>query len=163
MENPRDPALNLTPRERPIDPQNPWADDLVGRDELASKLTRLVQTADQSMRCSLHGPWGSGKTYLLRRWQQELENAGFRAIYYNAWEDDSCNDPLLAMLGQLRVEFDQPEFRNIIRLIGKASGPLLEATTGALIQSTTGFRLQGLLEGIRRNGRPPRQTCWTNT
>ena len=149
MQNPRGPALNLTPPERPIDPQNPWADDLVGRDELASKLTRLVQTADQPMRCSLHGPWGSGKTYLLRRWQQELENAGFRAIYYNAWEDDSCNEPLLAMLGQLRMEFDQPEFRNIIRLMGKASVPLLEATTGALIQSTAGFTLQGLLHGIR--------------
>ncbi len=149
MDNPHDVALNLTPREHPIDPQNPWADDLVGRDELASKLTRLVLASDHPMRCSLHGPWGSGKTYLLRRWQQELENAGFRAIYYNAWEDDSCNEPLLAMLGQLGLEFDQPEFRNIIRLMGKASVPLLEATTGALIQSTTGFPLQRLLERIR--------------
>ncbi len=150
MENPRHSAINLASKERPIDPANPWADDLVGRDALASRLTRLVETADRPMRCSLHGPWGSGKTYLLRRWRQDLENAGFRAIYYNAWEDDSCNDPLLGILGQLRVEFDQPEFSNITRAIANTAGPLLEATAGALIQSTTGFSLQGLLDAIKR-------------
>ena len=47
------------------------------------------------------------------------------------------------------MECKQPEFRNIIRLIGKASVPLLEATTASLIQNMTGFKLQGLLQGIR--------------
>ena len=31
---------------------------------------------------------------------RDLENDHFRAIYYNAWEDDFCDDPLLALNGK---------------------------------------------------------------
>ena len=44
---------------------------------------------------SLHGGWGTGKTFMLRRWQASLTTDGYKAIYFNAWQDDFFDDPLV--------------------------------------------------------------------
>ena len=72
-----------------MDQKDPWADDLLDRRELAAKLTVLVRNQTVPLRISLHGAWGTGKTFLLQRWAQDLRNEGFRAVYFNAWEEDS--------------------------------------------------------------------------
>ena len=35
-------------------------------------------------------------------WKQHLKNTGFPVVYYNAWEDDICEEPLLSMLRELK-------------------------------------------------------------
>ena len=92
-------ALQLKLPEPEIQEDNPWADDALKRSEVAEKLTNLITGQSDPFVISLHGQWGTGKTFLLKRWQKQLENDGFRAIYFNAWEDDFCDDPLVAIIG----------------------------------------------------------------
>ena len=99
--------------------EQPWQDDELGREQIAERLTKLIRNQYEPFIVSIDGQWGSGKTFLLKRWQRDLENDGFRAIYYNAWEDDFCDDPLLAIIGQLSHQFEEDSFRKIAVQAGK--------------------------------------------
>jgi hypothetical protein len=35
-------------------------------------------------------------------WQASLEQANYKTIYFNAWENDFENEPLTALLGELK-------------------------------------------------------------
>ena len=78
-----------------------WADDLLERAEMADKLTRYVCSRKKPFVISLNGAWGTGKTFFLERWQRNLQKKRIQSIYFNAWEDDFCDDPLVAIIGQL--------------------------------------------------------------
>ena len=84
------------------DPADPWADDVLDRKDIAYRLTRVIEGQEAPFVISVDGRWGTGKTFLLKRWAQELRNQepSWEAIYYNAWEDDFADDPLLAILAQ---------------------------------------------------------------
>lgn len=98
--------LDIKPKETKIDFTNLWGDDLFQRKECADKLTQILSFSSSPLTIALNGEWGSGKSYLLRRWQEQLKQDGFKAIYFNAWEDDWLEDPLLALLGQLWMTLD---------------------------------------------------------
>ena len=134
------PVLKL--KEPEVDPQDPWRDDIVGRKELSDRLTRLVSPQVGPLVISLHGGWGTGKTFFLKRWQASMERHEFSAIYLNAWEDDFCDDPLLALLGQLSEYFKGSTFHE---LVGKATAsalPLIKANIQSLILKHTGLTLE---------------------
>ena len=78
-----------------------WADDRLNRAEMADKLTRYVCSRKNPFVVSLNGAWGTGKTFFLERWQRDLKKKKIQSIYFNAWEDDFCDDPLVAIIGQL--------------------------------------------------------------
>ena len=77
--------------------------DILGRAYVANRLTDIVKNAakHKSYTVSLHGGWGTGKTYLLRGWQKQLQQQGCRVVYFNAWLDDFQTNPLVAIIGQL--------------------------------------------------------------
>ena len=81
---------------------HPWHDDVLDREKIAERLTNLIRTQSVPFVVSIHGAWGTGKTFMLKRWQKQLEEEeSFQAIYFNAWDDDFCDDPLIAIIGQL--------------------------------------------------------------
>ena len=93
--------LTLKRPEPGITPSNPWEHDWLGRRQVAERLMVLLETHDVPFAVSIDGGWGSGKTFMLKRWQQQLENEDYRAIYFNAWEEDFCSDPLLSIIAHL--------------------------------------------------------------
>ncbi len=93
------PALKVVEPE--VDAENPWVDDVLDRKDIAERLTSIVRGQEAPFVISVDGRWGTGKTFLLKHWQQDLENQDWQAIYYNAWEDDFAGDPLISVTGQL--------------------------------------------------------------
>ena len=93
--------LQIKHPESEINEQAPWCDDRLKRKECADKLTSILANQHGPLTIALNGEWGSGKTFMLKRWRQQLKNDGYTAIYFNAWEDDFVHDPLVALLGQL--------------------------------------------------------------
>ncbi len=122
---------------------NPWSDDVLGRREIAERLTKLIQFQREPYVISIDGDWGTGKTFLLKRWQASLEQQGFNAIYFNAWEDDFCDDPQLAILGQLAEYFREGRLKNFARQAFDVATPLLRqipiALAQAMLQCYTGL------------------------
>lgn len=56
----------------PIDTSDPWSDDVLKRRALAQQLTAALSTVTQPFVLGLHGEFGNGKTFFIKRWQQEL-------------------------------------------------------------------------------------------
>ena len=121
--------------------EEPWLDDMLNRQEIANRLTNLIATQVPPLTVSLHGQWGTGKTFLLKRWQKDLEIQGFKAIYFNAWEDDFCDDPLLAFLGQLANYFKEPGFTGLARHAANIAFPLFKQNVSGIVKTTTGLTI----------------------
>lgn len=85
------------------DESKPWDDDALDRERFGARLTDFVKGVggDSSFVVSVDGEWGSGKTFFLKRWRQQLKNDKAQAVYFNAWEDDFHSNPLVAIVGQL--------------------------------------------------------------
>ena len=127
--------------------ENPWGDDVLERQEIADRLTTIVRGQEAPFVVSIDGRWGTGKTFLLTRWRQDLENHGWRAIYFNAWEDDFNDDPLLAIIGQLSEYFGEGPLREAARAVAGALGHVLvRRVTGA---SPDDLTLDSLLNDYR--------------
>ena len=112
--------------EPEVNPQDPWGDDRLERKEVADRLTSIVRDQEAPFVITVDGRWGTGKTFLLKRWAQDLRNQDpkWQAIYYNAWEDDFADDPLLAILAQFSEHAD-PGFKERAGRLVEVAGPLL--------------------------------------
>ena len=135
--NPRD-ALKLKLPEPDVSAKEPWADDVLDREQLAARLTNLIRNQSAPLTFSIHGNWGTGKTFLLKRWQKDLEAQGFKAIYFNAWEDDFCDDPLLAILGQMSEYFKEDGLKALARRAAEVAVPLIRENALGVLKATTG-------------------------
>ena len=134
-------TVTLKLSEPAVDSANPWSDDLLARQDIATRLTNLVATQEPPLSISLHGQWGTGKTFLLRRWQKTLELDGYQAIYFNAWEDDFCDDPLLAMIGHLAGHFEENKFKELARRVAEIALPLIKENILGVLKATTGVTI----------------------
>ncbi len=154
LANPQD-ALKLKLPEPEVSGGKPWDDDVLGRTETAGKLTNIIRNQSAPFTLSIHGDWGTGKTFLLKRWQQDLVNQQFKAIYFNAWEDDFCDDPLLAILGQLSNYFKKSKLEEIADKVAQSAVPLIIQNTLGILEKHTGINpvlnepQQGPLERYR--------------
>jgi hypothetical protein len=89
--------------------------------------------ADDGLVVSLNAPFGCGKTTFLRMWAADLlsrreENSGLPVpVILNAWENDYCGDPLLAIASAfskvidevdvVQVEKKKQKFRNAAKIL----------------------------------------------
>lgn len=111
-----------------------WADDRLNRAEMADKLTRYVCSRKNPFVVSLNGAWGTGKTFFLERWQRDLKKKKIQSIYFNAWEDDFCDDPLVAIIGQLtRFSEGIERLRKHQKLLEDFASQLLKNAVSAVV------------------------------
>ena len=136
--DPRD-ALRLKLPDLKVSSEDPWADDLLDRKHISSWLTKLIQNQSLPFVIGIHGKWGTGKTFMLKRWQTDLENQGFNAIYFNAWEDDFCDDPLLAIIGQLSSYFTEDRFKEGVQRVSSSALPLIRSNVSSVLTHFTGL------------------------
>ena len=66
------------------------------------------------------------KTFFLKMWKQNLQNEGFTTIYFSAWEDDYCNDALIALIGQIWKNLKDSDFKKIVQSIKECAAPVLK-------------------------------------
>ncbi len=108
-----------------INKENPWGDDALGREKFVNVLTDRVKGGMSPYTISINGDWGTGKTFLLQRWRQQLENEGYKAIYYNAWEDDFFVNPLVSIIGQIATNIEDNSFKSLIDNVKEIANSLI--------------------------------------
>ncbi len=136
------PDLSLKQPEPPIPKDGPWKYDALQRKLIAGNLTNLIRDQKNPFVVSVDGDWGTGKTFLLQRWQAQLEKDRFRAIYFNAWEDDFCDDPLVAIIGQLAEYFQGKGLEKIGKQFKENVIPLLMSILRGLSVSVPGVGVE---------------------
>lgn len=85
----------------PVENQ-PFLHCKLDRQKYANVLTSIVQSYADGFVMAINGEWGTGKTTFVKMWQASLEMEKFKTVYFNAWENDFDNEPLTAILGELK-------------------------------------------------------------
>ena len=81
-------------------PNEHWKGDVLGRKNYSEALSCALVCHGASMTFAVNGVWGSGKTYLLKNWADDLTELGYKVIRIDAWKDDFVEDPLAVVVGQ---------------------------------------------------------------
>ena len=157
QEEARPEPLSLKVEEQKINVVTPWTDDKLERQKIADRLTKVIADQEAQFVISLDGRWGTGKTFLLKRWQQALVNDKYQAIYFNAWEDDFCDDPLLAIIGQLTEHFQEGKLREMAAIVGDIALPILTAKLTGVAFTRKDLKRDNLLADYRTQLRTKRE------
>lgn len=154
------------PTELEIDPKEPFKNDCLDRKKSADILSALVKTITQPFVLSVTGPWGTGKTTFIRMWMEQLKADGHPCFYFNAWENDFVDDPIVPLLGEFQeyIESHAVESKeakaaitknwNRVKKIGggmlRRFGPLaIKAATQGLVDADSVKEAIGDLSGVK--------------
>ncbi len=91
---------------------DPFENDKLNREPLIENLTRLITDLNQPFVISINSPWGTGKTVFIKMWEQYLKNKNFVTLYFNAWENDFANEPLISLIGEIKGQLAKDQKGN---------------------------------------------------
>lgn len=89
--------------------EKPWENDLLGYKEQAETLKKILAKQEGPLVISISAPFGMGKTFFAKNFQEDLKQEGAEAIYFNAWEEDIFDAPLLSLIKAIKNEFGKKE------------------------------------------------------
>tara|TARA_B110000238_G_scaffold190393_1_gene223497 strand:+ start:76 stop:1488 length:1413 start_codon:yes stop_codon:yes gene_type:complete len=95
--------MNIKHYEIEIEQENPFANCKLDRQKYSSVLTNIINSYPYGFVLALNNKWGTGKTTFVKMWEQDLKNTDFQTLYFNAWENDFENNPLTALMGELKT------------------------------------------------------------
>jgi hypothetical protein len=91
---------------------NNWEHDKLDRQESAKFLTSYLtkrfelvseQNAPDTFVFNIRADWGFGKTFFIKHWIEDLEQAHYPAVYFDAWANDFSEDPLIGFIAEINT------------------------------------------------------------
>lgn len=79
------------------DISNEWNGDVLKRKKYSLFLTKYLEDKGKDCVININAPWGSGKTFFLQKWFDDLK-VKHPAVYFNAWKNDYSSDPLVSFI-----------------------------------------------------------------
>ncbi|HEY8890710.1 MAG TPA: P-loop NTPase fold protein [Clostridium sp.] len=126
-----------------IPEDDPFINDKFHREEFINNLMSVLHTYDSGLVLSIDSSWGTGKTTFIKMWETHLKNdADFKPIYFNAWENDDSLDPLVPLISLMSDELisengtkfkDSKLFKIGSKIIKKGVPSLLKTATHGLL------------------------------
>lgn len=118
-----------------IDLAEPFKSCKLEREKYADILTSLVGSYSDGFVLAINNKWGTGKTTFVKMWQQQLRNHEYETIYFNAWENDFEDNPLTALLGELKTitKSSDANFKKVVKSAAKLSKNVAPAVAKALL------------------------------
>lgn len=121
-----------------VSSENPWSDDKLKRQKVAEDFTEILKGINnQPFVLSIDSSYGTGKTFFIKRWVEDLKNVGTMACYYNAWNTDYQSDPLVPFVNAVIKQFPkdisdkmQENFENLIGVLKTAGNFAIKCFAG---------------------------------
>ncbi|WP_433895196.1 KAP family P-loop NTPase fold protein [Sphingobacterium mizutaii] len=88
-----------------IEQDNPFKNCQLNRKIQADALLKLIPAFDKGGVIALNNKWGTGKTTFIKMFEMHLQNNSFSTIYFNAWENDFEDNPLSALIAEMKDNF----------------------------------------------------------
>jgi len=131
----------LNPTELEIDPANPFANDAFDRQPVVDSFVGIITSLKGPFVIAVDSPWGTGKTTFLKMLKASLEIKDHPCLYFNAWETDFAEDPLVAFVGELDSLIKEllPEDRaqETMKSVKKMAGTMAKRVVPAAIRIAT--------------------------
>lgn len=133
------------------------------RKQSIQELTQVIKRINKPFTMTLTSEWGTGKTYFLKTWQQQLEKEAIPFVYYNAWEFEQDVDPLVALIGNIaktiKAELDESFLKrlsesikrkinknSILDLLGKVTDKAIDVITDGVVNDVASKTLNSFKE-----------------
>lgn len=121
--------------------------DIFNRKAYGESLFNLINNTEDELVLALDAPWGEGKSTFIKMWRGLLAENKVANIYFDAFENDYQQDPLLAISSQLYALIDKKddstkaEFKekalSALKVIGRASLRVgIKALTAGVLDET---------------------------
>lgn len=97
----------MTKENAPINILDPWSDDLLLRKGSANFLEKTINAQSKnphqtSALClAIDGDWGTGKSFFIERWRNDLASQGRCVVHFDAWTNDLSDDPLVGFISEI--------------------------------------------------------------
>lgn len=102
-----------------IDGTDAFDNDLLDRQNLALKLTDYLDRLKEGAVLAIDAPWGEGKTWFGKNWEQHLANESHKTVYIDAFERDYVEDPFMLLTSEiLEVIEDESEVEENLKRSG---------------------------------------------
>lgn len=132
-----------------IDVENPFKNDKLQRELEMESLTSIFSVIGNQMVLAVNSQWGTGKTSFLKMWNQYLINEKYKAIFFNAWENDYVEEPFIAFVEEIRKSInDEDKIRGFIdkaKEVGFALAKQSPKMVSKIIKEKTGFDSQEII------------------
>lgn len=134
--------MRLKPVELEINFDDPFENDALERRKVIESFVRIVTNLNGPFVIAIDSPWGTGKTTFLKMLQISLENSGCPCMYFNAWETDFADDPLIAFVGELDSLLngfcpEEGERQETIKSMKRMAGAVARRMVPAVIRIAT--------------------------
>jgi len=113
----------------------PFLNCKLGRQKYAKVLTKIIDSYPNGFVLAINNKWGTGKTTFIKMWEQELKDNNYQTVYFNAWENDFENNPLTALMGELKTlttKSSEPKFKKALKNAAVISKHLIPTLVKAL-------------------------------
>lgn len=117
-----------------VESSNPFENCVLNREQYGKTLNSIIDSYPDGFVLALNNIWGEGKTTFLRMWQQSLNNLEYRTIYFNAWENDFEDNPLIAIMGELK-SLRNVENKELYHDVIKKGAEILKNVAPALLKA----------------------------
>lgn len=117
----------------------PFDSSAINYEKFTEQLLAVLDALGEGAVVAIDGPWGSGKTYYAKNFEALLKNAGWKAVYVDAFAFDYVEDPFIYLASAIRDQADDQRIkRNFLNAASQVGKALLPVTAKALIKLGTG-------------------------
>jgi hypothetical protein len=127
---------------------DPFQFDRLDRKNSAEILTEFTASLDEPFVLAIDSPWGTGKTTFLKMWLQYARNKNFQALYFNAWENDFSDSPLVSLIGELGVGISSLQLGTDQRTLAREVFEKTKKTGAALIKTALPTAIKMATSGL---------------
>jgi len=110
-------------------------EDRLNRTQYAEAFARLAESGDTPLVIGIYGPWGIGKSSLMRLIEARLNTKKARTVWFDAWQHQFDDAPALSLMHAMAdLLHISEQSRKLMTVIAAAFGSmLLKATTNITI------------------------------
>ena len=154
-----------------------WRGDVLNRKPFADILTNslslqansLADAHKAGLAIALDDDWGTGKSFFITHWSEDLRALGHPVVVFDAWENDIGDEAAVAMMSAIRAEFGEWQKRlhknairqqlristdKAIRGLRKAIVPASKVLATSLLKKGTGIALEDLVRAMDTGNSP---------
>lgn len=106
-----------------------WNGDCLERKPSALFLYNYLISNESVKVLNINSPWGSGKTFFVERWREELK-LNHICVSFNAWENDFSEEPLVSLVAAINTQMK--EYSGESSAVKAGISSLIHATGRAL-------------------------------
>lgn len=147
-------SMQIRHRDIDIPQDKPFENCKLSREKYGNILTDIVNAYSNGFVLAINNEWGTGKTTFVKMWRQMLENNGFETIYFNAWENDFTENPMIAMMSELKTLTkvdDKKQFNSVLEKGAILTKNVLPSLVKALAKRYIDIdEVSGAIESISR-------------